>query len=229
MVRLNPAEIMGRHANTIGFPSPTHLIRAWRAGYVHLIIDGFDEISTLAIQGLWRKLKDNRFRAMEPVRRLVRDHPSGSGLLLAGRAHFFDNATERRIALRLPSSSVEFSLNEFTEEQIHAYLKRVGLSGSVPSWLPSRPLLLGYLAAKGLLEDIATKESVGEQIGPCDGWDFPLDRIAVREAEIEAGIDGDTVRKILERLATKIRVSQGGVGALSPGYSYGCVQRSVWL
>ena len=214
--QIDPAEIMGRHANTIGFPSPTHLIRAWRAGYVHLIIDGFDEISTLAIQGLWRKLKDNRFRAMEPVRRLVRDHPSGSGLLLAGRAHFFDNATERRIALRLPSSSVEFSLNEFTEEQIHAYLKRVGLSGSVPSWLPSRPLLLGYLAAKGLLEDIATKESVGEQIGPCEGWDFLLDRIAVREAEIEAGIDGGTVRKILERLATKIRVSQGGVGALSP-------------
>ena len=213
--QIEPAEIMGRHAQAIGFSNPTHLVRAWRAGYVHLIIDGFDEISTLAIQGLWRKLKDNRYRAMEAVRRLIREHPSGSGLMLAGRAHFFDNSTERHNALGLPNNTMEFSLTEFTDEQIHAYLKRVGLSGSVPAWLPSRPLLLGYLAAKGLLEDIADKESGDEQIGPCEGWNFLLDRIADREAEIEAGIDGGTVRKILERLATKVRISQGGVGALS--------------
>ena len=130
-----PAEILGRHAHIIGFSNPTHLVRAWRAGYVHLIVDGFDEISTLAIQGLWRKLKDNRFRAMEAVRRLIGSHPSGPGLLLAGREHFFDNTAERHNALRLQRNAVEFSLTEFTDEQIRAYLKRVGLSGSVPSWL----------------------------------------------------------------------------------------------
>lgn len=213
--QIDPAEIMTRHAQTIGFTKSTHLVRAWRAGYVHLIIDGFDEISTLAIQGLWRKLKDSRYRAMEAVRRLIREHPSGSGLLLAGRAHFFDNAAERRRALGITSSSVELSLAEFTDEQIHVYLKKAGLSGTVPSWLPSRPLLLGYLAAKGLLDDISMKNSIDEKLGPCEGWNFLLDRIAAREAEIEAGIDGDTVRKILERLATKVRVSQGGIGSLS--------------
>lgn len=211
-----PAEILGRHAHTIGFSNPTHLVRAWRAGYVHLIVDGFDEISTLAIQGLWRKLKDNRFRAMEGVRRLIGDHPSGPGLLLAGREHFFDSTTERHNALKLPRYAVEFSLTEFTDEQIHAYLKRMGLSGTVPSWLPSRPLLLGYLAAKGLLEDVANKGSIDSQIGPCEGWDVLLDSISAREAEIEAGIDGSTVRRILERLASKVRLSQGGVGSLSP-------------
>lgn len=210
-----PSEIMGRHAQTIGFFKPTHLVRAWRAGYVNLIIDGFDEISTLAIQGLWKKLKDNRYRAMEAVRRLIREHPSDSGLLLAGRAHFFDNATERHGALGLPNNSVEFSLAEFTDEQIQIYLRRVGLSETVPAWLPSRPLLLGYLAAKGLLDEITDTGFVEEEMGPCDGWDFLLDRIAAREAEIEAGIDGSTVRRILERLATSVRVSQGGFGALS--------------
>ncbi|HMD77218.1 MAG TPA: hypothetical protein VKG86_07575, partial [Terracidiphilus sp.] len=40
---------------------------------------------------------------------------------------------------------------------------------------------------------------------PAKGWDLVIDRICAREAEIEAGIDGQTIRKILERLATKAR------------------------
>ncbi len=43
-----------------------------------------------------------------------------------------------------------------------------------------------------------------------------LDRICAREAEIEAGIDGSTVRRILERLATIARGTDSGVGPLSP-------------
>ena len=53
-------------------------------------------------------------------------------------------------------------------------------------------------------------------IGPAVGWDLLLDKIVTREAEIEAGIDGQTVRRILERLATRVRTSQDGLGPLSP-------------
>jgi hypothetical protein len=42
-----------------------------------------------------------------------------------------------------------------------------------------------------------------------------LDKICSREAQIEAGIDGQTVRRILERLATKARTSQSGFGPLN--------------
>ena len=209
-----PAEVIERHARSIGFARPSHLVRAWRAGHVHLLIDGFDEISTINIQGLWRKLQENRFRAMEAVRRLIREHPfnSNAGLVIAGRAHFFDNSIERHKALGLSKNAVEISLNEFTEDQITTYLKRAGLSGLVPSWLPSRPLLVGYLAAKDLLRDTFD----GNHLDPARGWNTLLDRIAAREAEIEAGIDGKTVRKILERLATKTRASQGRLGSLNP-------------
>ena len=206
-----PAEVIERHARSIGFARPSHLVRAWRAGYVHLLIDGFDEISTINIQGLWRKLQENRYRAMEAVRRLIREHPSGTGLVIAGRAHFFDNPIERQKALGLSINTIEISLNQFTDDQITMYLKRAGLSGLVPSWLPSRPLLVGYLAAKNLLRDTFD----GNLLDPAIGWNILLDRIAAREAEIEAGIDGNTVRRILERLATKTRASQGGVGSLS--------------
>jgi hypothetical protein len=51
---------------------------------------------------------------------------------------------------------------------------------------------------------------------PARRWDLILDRICAREAEIEAGIDGPTVRKILERLSTVARGGTNGLGPLSP-------------
>jgi AraC-like DNA-binding protein len=104
-----PAEILERHARTIGFEHPAHLVRAWRAGHVVLLLDGFDEVTGLSMQGLWRKLRDNRYRAMEPVRRLVSEHPAGLGLAIAGRAHFFDTDAERRTALGATGGFLELS------------------------------------------------------------------------------------------------------------------------
>lgn len=211
----DPSEILQRHALSIGFASPSHLVRAWRAGYVYLLLDGFDELTPINIQGLWRRLQDNRYRAMEPVRRLIREHPAG-GLALSGRAHFFDSDRERKNALGFDGAFTELSLSEFSDDQIRQYLKKSGFTGSVPEWLPSRPLLVAYLAARGLFSEIAkTTTDIGRSLDPAEGWDFLLDKIAAREAEIEAGIDGATVRRILERLATKARAFHGGLGPLN--------------
>jgi hypothetical protein len=211
--QIEPAEILERHARIIGFDHPSHLVRAWRTGYVVLLLDGFDEVTGLSIQGLWRKLRSNRFRAMEPVRRLANDHPFTSGLVVTGRAHFFDNDAERRAALGIPVS-LDLSLNEFTEDQLHEYLKLTKLQGAVPSWLPSRPLLVAYLVSRGLLEDVVGQWAAN--LEPASGWDLLLTRITSREALIEAGIDGPTVRRILERLATRARSAPDGLGSLGP-------------
>lgn len=209
----DPAEILERHARTIGFDHPSHLVRAWRAGYVILLLDGFDEVTGLTIQGLWRKLKDNRYRAMEPIRKLVEEHPTGLGLAVAGRAHFFDTDTERRTALS-STGFIELSLNEFTDDQVREYLKLQGIGGAVPPWLPSRPLLVAYLASTGLLEEVLGHWA--SDLEPAAGWNMLLDRITTREAQIGAGIDGPTVRRILERLATKARCTPDGLGSLTP-------------
>ena len=76
----------------------------------------------------------------------------------------------------------------------------------------------GYLnlrdkCAFGSVRDLTVKSRGGE-LDPAAGWDILLDRVSDREARIEAGIDGRTVRRILERLATKARDSQGGLGPL---------------
>ena len=162
---------------------------------------------------------------MTGIRRLIQEHPrslgcastqfaSRAGLLVAGRAHFFDNPSERRRALGLPTDTLEVSLNEFTDDQIGKYFETTGLAGFVPQWLPSKPLLVGYLAATRLLADLGPG-SEGDPPDPAAGWDILLDRVAQRESQIDAGIDGPTVRKILERLATMARASASGLGPLS--------------
>src|SRR5205085_566480 len=79
------------------------------------------------------RLRDNRYRAMEPVRALISQHPPDLGLVIAGRAHFFDTDGERRAALGLGQNFSELSLNEFSDEQLQEYLKLRGVSGAVPS------------------------------------------------------------------------------------------------
>ena len=212
----DPAEILSRHARTVGFEPGHHLVRAWRAGHVHLLIDGFDEIASISIQGEWQQLRRNRYQAMAAIRQLIDEHPASAGFLIAGRAHFFDSSRERYSALGLPKDAIELTLNEFTSEQIEIYLRHTGLNGRVPSWLPSRPLLVGYLAARGFLTELLADDDHLENASVGEQWDILLDEISRREAMIDPGIDGPTVRRVLERLATLARSSQGGLGSLTP-------------
>ena len=216
----DPAEVLTRHARQVGFASPSQLVRAWRAGYVHLLVDGFDEVAVANIQGLWRKLRETRYRAMEVVRRLIQENPLGSGCIVAGRAHFFDSREERQKAL-FPTKAaadrcLELSLDEFNDQQIAAYLDKKPVGAVLPSWLPSRPLLIGYLAVNGILQNFGDVDSSINEVGRAQGWDLLLDMVSDREAEIDAGIDGQTIRKILERLATKTRTTMGTLGSISP-------------
>lgn len=206
----DPAEILERHAKYVGFHPPHHLIRAWNTGYAHLILDGFDEITSLGIQGKWRKLRDMRFRSMEAIRKFIESKPEQSGVIIAGREHFFDNTQERKDALQTHTFAT-LTLNDFTTDQIDKYKTMNGLQCIVPRWMPSRPLLLGTLLLKGILQSVQGQDITDPGIG----WNTLINEISEREARIEAGIDGQTVRAIFERLATKARSSSDGTGSFS--------------
>ena len=135
---------------------------------------------------------------MEGVRRLIDEHPKAApnrptsattcaGLCVSGRFHFFDNAAERRNALGLPPKFVEAALNEFNEDQISQYFQRTGRTGFLPQWLPTRPLLVAYLAATGMLGTLG-RASDEDESDPATGWDILLAEIAAREA---ANCSGD--------------------------------------
>ena len=207
----DPAEALERHAKNMGFHSPHHLVRAWLAGYLILILDGFDEFATAGWSGQARRLRDIRFNSMELIRKFMRG-PSGTGVIVAGRQHYFDSDKELLAALGLGQNSTRLHIDDFTDSQIREFLVKKGWQEGIPAWLPSRPLLLGYLCARDMLMEVM---NVDHGSSPAAGWNTLLELTANREAEIEAGIDGAAVRQIVENLATKARSRSDGMGSLS--------------
>ncbi|MCI0156807.1 NACHT domain-containing protein [Leifsonia shinshuensis] len=207
-----PDEAIRRHASRVGFGSGTQLVRAWRAGEVSLLLDGFDEIATTGWLGQATELRDIRRRSVELVRKFVEQSPAGCGILLTGRRHFFDSASEMRQSLGIAARDpLMLTADQFTNQQVSTYLERHGWTGALPNWLPARPLLLGYLATSGAIKQLAESTT---DVGPAEGWDLLLERLCAREATMEFGVDGPTIRRILERLATVARGKPDGTGPL---------------
>lgn len=209
----NAVEIIERHARGIGFDSTASLIRAWRAGFAILLIDGFDEVTSLGVQGSWKKLKDLRVRSLEGARHLVKDSP-GIGIAISGRSHYFENEAELRSALGVRDAKV-LAIDEFTGDQIAAFLAKFPgkiFKDALPEWIPTRPLLLGYLASKNLLEEVSGETGAPDSV---EGWDYLLGRIYNREEQIESNLDGPTLRRILERAASIARATADQLGPIS--------------
>jgi len=205
-----PSEALHRHATRIGFPDSADLVRAWRSGQVVLILDGFDEITFPGWMGRAAGLADVRRRNVALVRRFMSESPEGTGVLVAGRSHFFDSEAEMEGSLSLQSGFTHLSASDFTAKQVADYLRASGLEAILPEWMPSRPLLVGYLASLGIL----TSDDSGVVDSPASGWDTLLSRICEREAQIDVGLDGHTIRRIMERLASRARRTTSGRGPL---------------
>ena len=217
----DPAEALERHARNIGFQSPNHLVRAWLAGYLVLILDGFDEFVTVGWSGQAKRLRDIRFNSMELIRKFMRG-PAGTGIMVAGRQHYFDSDKELTTALGLSQNSMRLYIDDFSEDQIRAFLTKKGWQEGIPAWLPSRPLLLGHLCAMDMLKEVM---NVDHGSTPAVGWNALLELTANREAEIEAGVDGTAVRQIVENLATKARSRGDGMRSLSQDDILGSFQK----
>lgn len=207
------AEMLERHARKIGFERPSNLVSAWRAGFVILLIDGFDEITSLGTALSRSRLKEARRRSLEAVRKLLDQTPRNIGYVVSGREHFFSSPDERKSALSLRTDTTTILLGELNKKQVADYIKRIsGKNTAVPEWLPTRPLLVSYLATRGILQQ---SENILSSIDSIDGWDLLLNQICDREAKISPSLDGPTLRSILERLSTMARSSQDGLGPIT--------------
>jgi hypothetical protein len=212
--QVNPEEALRRHADEIGFDKPSQLVKAWLAGYVHLLLDGFDEMSAPGWSGSLEHLRENRRAATTLLRAFLESTPARSGVLLAGRRYYFDSLDELGLALFGRQPHTVLTLNDFTIEQAQTFIRLYQhWNYALPAWLPARPLLLGHLAVEHILEKLRDEDVL--MLPPAAGWDWLLDRIADREAFIQEGMDGRAVREILERLATIARATPQGVGPLT--------------
>ena len=204
-------ELIRRHAARVGYENAHELIRAWNAGGVIALLDGVDELASPAFPTDREGIRRSRQRALRVVNEFVSQSKGRCGILLAGRDHYFDSIAEAKKILSLPRDMHYLSIGEFSEEQATQYLTNKGIRQTLPNWLPRKPLLLGYLTAKGLLAEVLAIESEG---GTAYAWDQFLDRICEREAELDVEIDKDVVRQLLEALATRSRQLSSGTGPL---------------
>ena len=204
-------EVLRRHADEVGFDQPNQLVRAWNAGRLLPLLDGFDELASPVMAMGKDAIRKSREEALKVIQAFMNDVRGKSGVLLAGRDHYFDSIGEARTFMRLPTDSIFIEVGEFSEEQAISYLRKRKVQYKLPSWLPRKPLLLGYLASQGLLEEVVRIEGEG---GTALAWDTFLDRVCSREADLSSDIDSDAVRQLLENLATRARALPNGSGPL---------------
>ncbi|WP_299692738.1 NACHT domain-containing protein [uncultured Tateyamaria sp.] len=211
----SPDEALRRHADRIGVRDLGEpLIRAWRAGYVTLLIDGFDEMVPRLSLRRDEKYFDIRRQALLVVRRLVSESPENAVIVIAGRSHFFPTFEEAKACLGVNESWEQLELSDIaTEVELTRFLQKYNANFQPPDWLPRRPLLLGYLAV------LDSRKSLGE-ISTLDasvGWKLLLDRFCQREVDqidMLPLIKKDLL-EIYGELATVARKRGSGVGPIT--------------
>jgi hypothetical protein len=211
----DPAEALHRHARQIGFPHGHQLVQAWLAGYVYVLLDGFDEVATQGWSGSPERLRDNRRAATRLIREFTSHRSQGLGYLVAGRRYYFDSLSELSQSIFDSANHEILALGDFTPEQAQRFLESLaGQQKALPKWLPARPLLLSYLAAQEMISRVVGGDAVG--MSPAEGWNWLLAQVCERESFIKNGMDGQAVRLILERLASIARATSQGIGPLTP-------------
>lgn len=205
-----PSEVLRRHAEEIGFVGDRQLVSAWRSGRCVLLLDGFDEVASTRRVGSLSDLRSIRWESMSALRGLVEQAPPESGVLMAGRSHYFSSESEMLESLGFTSSDVVLTANDLTREQVERALKPLNGAG-LPDWIPTRPLLLGYLISLGLLRDL----SEGEVLPESTGWRRLLRLIAEREARMVSGVSPDTILDLIVAVAIEARGGGSLVGPVS--------------
>ncbi|MGW2664326.1 NACHT domain-containing protein [Nocardia tengchongensis] len=200
-----PAEILRRHSEEVGFGSERNLISAWRAGSCMLLLDGFDEVVPSRWLGGAADLKDVRRKALYPIRRLVEETPPGAGVVVCGRPQYFSSYVEMPEALGFHADTGILRIDNFTDEQLSEYLSAAKVEDwTVPEWIPTRPLLIGYLVRR---RDFADFDS-SEQISAAVAWRGFFDAICQREAVGLTAVRPTVIKSIISRVATLAK-SQG--------------------
>ncbi|MDP4013656.1 MAG: hypothetical protein Q8P38_03390 [Candidatus Nanopelagicales bacterium] len=207
----SPSEVLRRHAEEIGFADERGLVSAWRAGACALLLDGFDEVIPSRWLGAVTTLKQVRWEALSPVRRLIREAPSHMGVIVAGRGHYFSSSDEMREVLGLQGSDV-LRLRDFDLQQANELLAASGSEAVLPDWLPTKPLLLVHLLKAGVLGGVS---EIHSDLDPADAWRQLLRMICDREANIYASVPPSTIQSLLQRLATVARSKGDAIASLA--------------
>jgi hypothetical protein len=207
------SEIIRRHLEDIGFAeSADRVMRAFNAGKVCALLDGFDELGSQTWSNNVIKLQNIRYETLTGVRELIQMNKGG--LLICGREHYFNGNSDLFNALGINPQSAEIirCKDEFSDEEMEAFLETLSIEVPVPEWLPKRPLMCQAIAALGADDILKMFEEDG---GDIDFWHRFMQIVCSRESQIRSSLDADTIILVLQELSRMTRSKTSGVGPLS--------------
>lgn len=196
--------IISNHLDALGLGDySANLVRSLRHNNHIVLLDGFDEIGSQAWSGDPRRLMETRKRSLEGVRDLVGNCIS-SGILIAGREHYFSTDSEMLECLGIQQSEALILKcpDEFTEQELKEYLQSNSGLVSVPEWMPRKPLICQLLSRLSA-DEITQLEGASE--GELNFFESVFDSICARETKINPAIFKDTLKDILLTLAQRTR------------------------
>ena len=177
-----------------------------------LLIDGFDEIASQTWSNDPVILRNIRRQSLAAVSDLLKR--VDCGVLITGREYYFNSSGEMFQCLGLDPrvTHVLTCAQEFTESEIHEYLKRLHGMTKIPEWLPKRPLICQILSdlKPDVLNDLMTTES-----GEVRFWSAAVEAICEREASIKSILDATVIKDVLVGVARLTRTKARDVGPLS--------------
>jgi Predicted NTPase (NACHT family) len=208
----DPDMCIRKHAQSIGYSKPDNLIKAWRAGYVYLILDGFDEMTPRVATRSEKRARDLRESATSLVKRFVSETPSATPIILAGRNNYFDREEELFACTGVTQSGWDiYVIDDFSDEEAEKYLRLVNYTGHLPSWVPKKPLIVSYLVSQSIFE----QEHHGMDV-PGIGWNYLIDRICHRELDqVHIALEVQELRRIYGRIGTFARKKADPRGPIS--------------
>ncbi|HLA34321.1 MAG TPA: NACHT domain-containing protein, partial [Rhodocyclaceae bacterium] len=209
-------EIIAGHLGNVGLSnSVDNIIRLLNSGHLILLLDGFDEIGTQIHDTRIEDRRTLRKRAVQGVRDLIQK--AKAGVLITGRAHFFDGPDEmiESLGLSLSHDLICLEVPEtFSISEGRQYLAALGINVVIPSWLPRKPLVFQMLVE---LESDDVTALLGKEYGQFQFWHAFLYAVCQRESRgVGGSIAPQTIHWILQRLAAKTRYSGVFAGRLTP-------------
>ena len=206
-------EMIRRHFSDLGLDKlESSAIRAFRAGSMALLLDGFDEIGSQAWSNDGNRLKIIRAKSLEGVKDIISG--SAGGVLIAGREHYFPNASEMFAALGLDPKNVVVirSKNEFSDTELLEYFRNRDIDVDVPDWLPRRPLICQTIS------DLAADQfdtMFGDEGDEIAFWNHFIEVLCERDARIHTSFDAPIIFSIFKNLARMTRAKAANVGPIS--------------
>lgn len=209
-------EIIAGHLGNVGLSnSVDNVVRLLNSGHLILLLDGFDEIGTQIHDTRIEDRRALRKRAVQGVRDLIQK--AKAGVLITGRAHFFDGPEEmiESLGLSLSKDLICLEVPEtFSISEGSQYLAALGINATIPVWLPRKPLVFQMLVELGPEE---VTSLLSKEYGEFQFWHAFLYAVCQRESRgVGGSIAPQTIHSILQRLAAKTRYSGVFAGRLTP-------------